>query len=161
MIREKNIQVEAIKIGTVIDHIPAHFGFKILSLFCLSNTEKRITIGLNLPSQVLERKDLIKIENFFLTQDQINNLAIYAPYSTINCINDYEVIAKISPLLPEYVNKILICTNSNCISNSELINSCFRIKNYSGEIFLKCRYCENEFPYNILISNQINLFSSL
>ncbi|MGL5371673.1 MAG: aspartate carbamoyltransferase regulatory subunit, partial [Plesiomonas shigelloides] len=50
MERENKLQVEAIKNGTVIDHIPATIGIKILSLFKFSETRQRITVGLNLPS---------------------------------------------------------------------------------------------------------------
>ena len=63
MTHDNKLQVEAIKRGTVIDHIPAQVGFKLLSLFRLTETDQRITIGLNLPSGELGRKDLIKIEN--------------------------------------------------------------------------------------------------
>ena len=66
MTHDNKLQVEAIKRGTVIDHIPAQVGFKLLSLFRLTETDQRITIGLNLPSGELGRKDLIKIENTFL-----------------------------------------------------------------------------------------------
>ena len=61
MTHDNKLQVEAIKRGTVIDHIPAQVGFKLLSLFRLTETDQRITIGLNLPSGELGRKDLIKI----------------------------------------------------------------------------------------------------
>ena len=50
MTHDNKLQVEAIKRGTVIDHIPAQIGFKLLSLFKLTETDQRITIGLNLPS---------------------------------------------------------------------------------------------------------------
>ncbi len=50
MTHDNKLQVEAIKCGTVIDHIPAQVGFKLLSLFKLTETDQRITIGLNLPS---------------------------------------------------------------------------------------------------------------
>lgn len=33
MTHDNKLQVEAIKCGTVIDHIPAQVGFKLLSLF--------------------------------------------------------------------------------------------------------------------------------
>lgn len=49
MTHDNKLQVEAIKCGTVIDHIPAQVGFKLLSLFKLTETDQRITIGLNLP----------------------------------------------------------------------------------------------------------------
>lgn len=60
MTHDNKLQVEAIKRGTVIDHIPAQIGFKLLSLFKLTETDQRITIGLNLPSGEMGRKDLIK-----------------------------------------------------------------------------------------------------
>ena len=79
MTHDNKLQVEAIKRGTVIDHIPAQIGFKLLSLFKLTETDQRITIGLNLPSGEMGRKDLIKIENTFLSEDQVDQLALYAP----------------------------------------------------------------------------------
>lgn len=57
MTHDNKLQVEAIKRGTVIDHIPAQIGFKLLSLFKLTETDQRITIGLNLPSGEMGRKD--------------------------------------------------------------------------------------------------------
>ncbi len=79
MTHDNKLQVEAIKRGTVIDHIPAQVGFKLLTLFKLTETDQRITIGLNLPSGEMGRKDLIKIENTFLTDEQVNQLSLYAP----------------------------------------------------------------------------------
>ncbi len=83
MTHDNKLQVEAIKCGTVIDHIPAQVGFKLLSLFKLTETDQRITIGLNLPSGEMGRKDLIKIENTFLTDEQVNQLALYAPQAPL------------------------------------------------------------------------------
>ncbi|WP_033853007.1 aspartate carbamoyltransferase regulatory subunit, partial [Yersinia wautersii] len=96
MTQDYKLQVEAIKCGTVIDHIPAQIGFKLLSLFKLTATDQRITIGLNLPSKRSGRKDLIKIENTFLTEQQANQLAMYAPDATVNRIDNYEVVKKLT-----------------------------------------------------------------
>ncbi|VDR30176.1 Aspartate carbamoyltransferase regulatory chain [Raoultella terrigena] len=98
MTHDNKLQVEAIKRGTVIDHIPAQVGFKLLTLFKLTETDQRITIGLNLPSGEMGRKDLIKIENTFLTDEQVNQLALYAPLATVNRIDDYEVVASRAPI---------------------------------------------------------------
>lgn len=43
MTHDNKLQVEAIKRGTVIDHIPAQVGFKLLTLFKLTETDQRIT----------------------------------------------------------------------------------------------------------------------
>ncbi len=147
------LQVEAIRSGTVIDHIPAQVGFKLLWLFRLTETDQRITIGLNLPSGELQRKDLIKIENTFLNNDQINQLAVYAPNATVNRINDYKVVAKITPMLPEVIERVLICPNSNCITRAERIDSHFTVKHRPDEIHLQCRYCEKEFAHHVVLSS--------
>ncbi|WP_284443053.1 aspartate carbamoyltransferase regulatory subunit [Buchnera aphidicola] len=149
------LQVEAIKSGSVIDHIPAHIGFKLLSLFRFTETEKRITIGLNLPSKKLGKKDIIKIENTFLSDDQINQLAIYSPHATVNYINAYNLVRKVFPTLPEKIDRILICPNSNCVSNHNLIASSFIFKkDQFCNMNLKCKYCEKEFSKNIVLSYQ-------
>ncbi|CAK6496900.1 MAG: aspartate carbamoyltransferase regulatory subunit [Pantoea sp.] len=153
MTHDNKLQVEAIKRGTVIDHIPAQVGFKLLSLFRLTETDQRITIGLNLPSGELGRKDLIKIENTFLTEDQINQLAVYAPHATVNRIDDYEVVAKIAPTLPERIERVLTCPNGNCISRSEPVFSSFAVKKRDAEVVLTCKYCEKAFAHHVVLGH--------
>jgi aspartate carbamoyltransferase regulatory subunit len=151
--QNNKLQVEAIKSGSVIDHIPAHIGFKLLSLFRFTETEKRITIGFNLPSEKLGIKDIIKIEDTFLSDDQINQLAIYAPDATVNYINQYNLVGKIFPALPKQIDRILICPNSNCVSHNNFIHSSFLVK--KDNFFntnLKCKYCEKEFSKTIVLS---------
>ncbi|WP_312140523.1 aspartate carbamoyltransferase regulatory subunit [Pantoea septica] len=153
MTHDNKLQVEAIKRGTVIDHIPAQVGFKLLSLFRLTETDQRITIGLNLPSGELGRKDLIKIENTFLTEDQINQLAVYAPHATVNRIDDYEVVAKIAPTLPERIERVLTCPNGNCISRSEPVFFSFAVKKRDAEVVLTCKYCEKAFAHHVVLGH--------
>ena len=153
MTHDNKLQVEAIKRGTVIDHIPAQVGFKLLTLFQLTETEQRITIGLNLPSREQGRKDLIKIENTFLTDEQVNQLALYAPHATVNRIDEYEVVGKSRPTLPERIDKVLICPNSNCISRSEPVYSSFAVKKRGEDISLKCKYCEKEFAHHVVLAD--------
>lgn len=153
MTQDNKLQVEAIKRGTVIDHIPAQIGFKLLSLFRLTETDQRITIGLNLPSGEMGRKDLIKIENTFLTDDQINQLAVYAPHATVNRIDEYEVVGKISPTLPDRIERVLTCPNSNCISRNEPVCSSFAVRKRHDAVQLKCKYCEKEFAHHVVLAN--------
>ena len=101
MSKETQLKVEAIKNGTVIDHIPANIGIKVLKLFDMHNSNQRVTIGLNLPSSALGGKDLLKIENVFVTEEQASKLALYAPHATVNQIEDYEVVKKLPLELPE------------------------------------------------------------
>ena len=153
MTHDNKLQVEAIKRGTVIDHIPAQVGFKLLTLFQLTETDQRITIGLNLPSKEQGRKDLIKIENTFLTDEQVNKLALYAPHATVNRIDEYEVVGKSKPSLPSRIDKVLVCPNTNCISRSEPVHSSFAVKKRDENISLKCKYCEKEFAHHVVLAD--------
>lgn len=63
----------------MIDHIPAKIGIKVLRLFEMDNSSEKVTIGLNLPSSALGSKDLLKIENTFITEEQAQKLSLYAP----------------------------------------------------------------------------------
>lgn len=151
MTHDNKLQVEAIKCGTVIDHIPAHVGFKLLTLFKLTETDRRVTIGLNLPSNAQGSKDLIKIEDVFLSEEQVNQLAIYAPRATVNCIENYSVVRKMVPSLPERIDSVLTCPNSNCVSRSEPVCSSFSVRARAGEVLLKCKYCEKEFEHHAVM----------
>lgn len=153
MTHDNKLQVEAIKRGTVIDHIPALVGFKLLTLFQLTETDQRITIGLNLPSREQGRKDLIKIENTFLTDEQVDQLAMYAPHATVNRIEEYEVVGKSKPKLPERIEKVLVCPNTNCISRSEPVHSSFAVRKRGEDISLKCKYCEKEFAHHVVLAD--------
>ena len=65
MSKQNQLQVEAIKNGTVIDHIPAHIGIKVLKLFKMDNANERVTVGLNSPSSALGARltDRLKIHS--------------------------------------------------------------------------------------------------
>jgi len=139
MTHDNKLQVEAIKRGTVIDHIPAQVGFKLLTLFKLTETDQRITIGLNLPSGEMD--------------EQVNQLALYAPHATVNRIDDYEVVGKSRPNLPDRINSVLVCPNSNCISHAEPVSSSFAVKKRENDIALKCKYCEKEFSHYVVLAN--------
>lgn len=153
MNKDNKLQVEAISSGTVIDHIPAYVGFKLLTLFNLTKTDQRVTIGLNLPSNALGKKDLIKIENTFLTEDQANQLSIYAPKATVNRIENYEVVRKLTLSLPETIDGVLKCPNSNCVSRFERNTSNFAVKQVNNKIRLQCNYCEKEFDHQTVIKS--------
>ncbi|EAS63197.1 aspartate carbamoyltransferase regulatory subunit [Photobacterium angustum] len=150
MSKETQLKVEAIKNGTVIDHVPAHVGIKVLKLFNMDNSNQRVTIGLNLPSSALGAKDLIKIENVFINEDQANQLALYAPKATVNQIENYEVVKKLNLSLPDFISAVFKCPNTNCISHGEPVSSGFKVLTKKADIQLKCKYCEKVFSREIV-----------
>ena len=150
MAKETQLQVEAIKNGTVIDHIPAQVGIKVLKLFSMDKTNQRVTVGLNLPSSALGHKDLLKIENVFINEEQASKLALYAPHATVNQIENYQVVRKLALDLPEQVNNVFECPNSNCITHGEPVESSFRVFEKNNDVRLKCKYCEKVFSREIV-----------
>ncbi len=143
------LQVEAIRNGSVIDHIPAGQGINILKHFKMldtTQTSNQITVGFNLPSRTMGAKDLIKISNLRLTREQINRLSMFAPDATVNIIEDYEVVGKLQPELPEKIENVYWCPNTNCISNCEpAVSTCFYLIKKASGLRLKCKYCEKAF----------------
>ncbi|MGL5285192.1 aspartate carbamoyltransferase regulatory subunit [Aeromonas sp. RU39B] len=146
----EKMQVEAICNGSVIDHIPAGQGIKILKLFQLVETSERITVGFNLKSGQLGKKDLIKIENTRLTEEQANQLALFAPKATVNIIEEFEVVKKHQLELPAFIEGVFECPNSNCISHSEPVPTHFKVREVKGEVRMKCKYCEKSFTQDIV-----------
>ena len=141
---QKKLQVEAIEHGSVIDHIPAQQGVKILKFFKFTQTQEKITVGLNLATHSGEAKDLIKIENTFFNDQQANQLALFAPHATINQIKDFKVVNKFQVQLPRSFIGVLVCPNSNCISHNEPVDSRFYV-HQKRNLKLKCHYCEKSF----------------
>ena len=89
-------------------------------------------------------KDLIKVENTFISDEQANQLALFAPQATINQIKDFKVVNKFQVQLPDAFIGVLSCPNSNCICHNEPVKTRFYVKN-NTQLKLKCHYCEKTF----------------
>ena len=141
----KTLSVSAIKNGTVIDHIRAGQALRIMKLLRVLDNKNKVTLGLNLPSKSIGLKDLIKIENRVLTNDEANEIVTFAPEATINIIKDFEVTQKIKTHLPKTIINIFICPNPICITHNEPIESHFMIQEQGKQMQLICHYCEKSF----------------
>jgi aspartate carbamoyltransferase regulatory subunit len=128
--------------GTVIDHIPAGRGLQISALLGLDRHTSRVTIGLNLVSRRLGKKDLIKVEQLELTPDEANQIALLAPRATINIVQEHRVARKFQVTTPEVIERIIVCPNRRCITNCEPVATRFQVKRWQGETWLRCHYCE-------------------
>jgi aspartate carbamoyltransferase regulatory subunit len=139
--KDKFLEVSAIKDGTVIDHIPANSLFKVISILCLEKDEGMITFGTNLESQKLGKKAIIKLSDIFFKDKDINRIALIAPDAKLNIIKDYKVIEKRIVELPDEISGIAKCVNPLCITNHEKIQTKFLVTDKKN-ITLRCRYCE-------------------
>jgi len=140
---EKELQVKALKNGTVIDHIPSDKLFKVVSLLQLDSVTNQITIGNNLNSKIMGRKGIIKISDRYYKDEEISRIALIAPTAKINIIRDFEVIEKKVLILPDGFTGIVKCPNPKCITNNEPMKTRFEVISKSP-IVLRCPYCERE-----------------
>ena len=151
---QSELMVRRIKEGTVIDHIDEGKGIQVLDALRIDGKDgSLITIALNVPSGKSKKKDIIKVENKFLKDDDTNKIAIISPKATINIIKNYKLIEKRRVSLPNEIDRIFRCSNPDCITNSaEHIESVMDLIDKETMI-LKCRYCArildvNEIKYN-------------
>jgi aspartate carbamoyltransferase regulatory subunit len=142
---EKTLSVSAIENGTVIDHIPPGCAVTIIHLLKLQGHPNQVTVGLNLKSRRLGLKDLIKIENRFLSEKEAHDIAVFAPLATLSLIRDFQVEKKIQAELPKIIEKILACPNPRCVTRHEPIPSAFSVEEFRGKVSLRCTYCEKRF----------------
>ena len=152
--QESELIVRRIKEGTVIDHIDGGKGLQVLNALGINGSDgSLITIALNVPSGKFKKKDIIKVENRFLKDDDTNKLAVIAPKATVNIIKNYRLVEKRRVSLPNEIDRIFRCSNPDCITNSsERIESVMDVVE-KETLVLKCRYCGrildvNEIKYN-------------
>ncbi len=140
----KELKVQPIKDGTVIDHITPGNALKVLKILGIEGKEESIiSIAINVVGK-RGKKDIVKIENRELDSNEVNKIALIAPNATINIIRNYEVIEKRRVVVPDEIIGIVRCPNPNCISNSkEPIKSKF-IVTKRQPLRIKCYYCERE-----------------
>ena len=141
--KKEELQVVALKNGTVIDHIPTDKLFTVVSLLGLKNSESNITIGNNLTSKKLGKKGLIKVADRFFSDEEISRLSVVAPNVKLSIIRDYEVVEKKEVIMPDVVKGIVKCSNPKCITNNEPMTTIFHVLCKENGI-LKCHYCEKE-----------------
>ena len=141
----KTLSVSAICHGTVIDHIPEGQAIRIIDLLSLLKRPHQIMIGVKLNSTRTGKKDLLKIENCLLTEEEISQVVAFAPAATINLIENFSVIRKMSTVLPPVIHAVFICPNAACITHTENIPSFFHLSAENCRVSLACHYCEKNF----------------
>ena len=139
---DHDLIVRRIKDGTVIDHLKAGKGLQVLNALGINGSDGSvITIALNVPSAKISKKDIIKVENRFLKDDDTNKLALISPEATVNIIKGYKLVEKRRVTLPNKIERIFRCSNPDCISNSnEKIESIMDVIDKTG-LVLRCKYC--------------------
>jgi aspartate carbamoyltransferase regulatory subunit len=89
-------RVGKIQYGTVIDHISAGKGTKVIEALDLAKSDKAVSMWMNVQSKRLGKKDIVKIEGVNLDPKEIApKILSFAPKATVNLIRNSKVITKV------------------------------------------------------------------
>jgi len=136
---DHELRVAKIRNGTVIDHVSGGQALNVLSILGIDGSEGLgVSVGMNVPSDRLGHKDVVKVEDRELSQSEVDVISLIAPEATINIIRDFEVVQKNRVDRPETVIGLLSCPNRNCITNAdEPVESKFTVVDDG----VRCAYC--------------------
>jgi aspartate carbamoyltransferase regulatory subunit len=140
MTSDRELRVSKIQSGTVIDHITSGQALNVLAILGIDGTDGEVvSIGINVPSDRLGTKDIVKVEGRELSQSELDVLSLTAPVATINIIRDYDVVEKHRVDRPTEVTGVLQCPNHNCITTEdEPVASQFEVLDDG----VRCVYCD-------------------
>ena len=136
------LKVEKIANGTVIDHIKAGKGLRVLQILNIQvDYPGKVALVMNVPSNKMGVKDIVKIADKHIDEKTADRIALIAPDASLNIIKDFEVVEKRKVKLRNRLSGIATCPNPNCITNQEKIESDFK---FDGK-GVRCLYCERLF----------------
>ena len=136
---DHELRVSKIRNGTVIDHVRGGQALNVLAILGIDGTQnEQVSIGMNVPSDRLARKDIVKVEGRELSQEEVDVISLIAPDATINIVRDYDVTSKHRVERPRQVEGVLTCPNTTCITTEdEPVTSRFEVLDDG----VRCAYC--------------------
>ncbi|WP_276271394.1 aspartate carbamoyltransferase regulatory subunit [Haloarcula litorea] len=137
---DQQLRVSKIRNGTVIDHIAGGQSLNVLAILGIDGTSgDSVSVAMNMPSDRLGKKDIVKVEGRELSQDEVDVLSLIAPAASINIIREYDVVEKHRVERPEVVEGVLECPNRGCITTEdEPVDSRFAVVDDG----VRCEYCD-------------------
>jgi len=137
---EEGMRVARIRDGTVIDHVRAGQALNVLRVLGIDGEGgETVSVGMNVPSDRLGEKDVVKVEGRELSQAEVDVISLIAPDATLNLIRDYGVVEKRRVSRPDRVAGVVACPNPRCITTAdEPVDATFEVL-ADG---LRCEYCD-------------------
>lgn len=136
------MNIDSIKNGIVIDHIPAGSGMKLYELLRLGKLDCPVAIIKNAVSSAMGKKDIIKIDADIPVNLDI--IGYVAPNVTINIIRDGTLCEKRAISLPTTLKNVIKCKNPRCITSTEQeIDHVFKLEDAKNRVY-RCVYCETK-----------------
>lgn len=136
------MNIDSIKNGIVIDHIPAGRSMTLYRLLGLDSLDCSIAIIKNVTSKKMGRKDIIKIDSQL--DVNLDLLGFIDPDITVNIIKDGVRVEKKQMALPEEITGVLACKNPRCITSVEQeLPQRFKLTDRENKVY-RCVYCETK-----------------
>tara|TARA_B100000678_G_scaffold95358_1_gene79765 strand:+ start:93 stop:560 length:468 start_codon:yes stop_codon:yes gene_type:complete len=150
-------RVTAIRNGTVVDHIPAGHALQVIQMLRINMTRTTpVSLVMNVPSDKLGRKDVLKVEDRELNQEELDRLALIAPTASIAIIRNHAVAEKLKVELADDLINIASCSFSNCITKNVREPLPQRLRVISRDpLEVRCYYCGRDQDLKELIENII------
>ncbi|GGM54340.1 aspartate carbamoyltransferase regulatory subunit [Halarchaeum rubridurum] len=138
--KDTELRISKIRDGTVIDHVPAGEALHVLAILGIDGSGgEGVSLGMNVPSETMGHKDIVKVEGREMSQAELDVLSLIAPDATVNIVRDYAVAEKTEIEPPEQVAGLLSCPNRHCITNAgEPVETRFDVLDEG----VRCAYCE-------------------
>lgn len=139
------LNIDSIKNGIVIDHIKAGRGMKIFNYLKLNEAEYSVALIMNVQSKMLQKKDIIKIENNI--DLNLDVLGLIDSDITLNIIENEVISNKIKTRLPETVENVIKCQNPRCITSIEkdIPHEFYLVSRENKEY--RCKYCDELYEF--------------
>ena len=136
-------RVSAICNGTVIEHIPSGSAVQVMRMLHIDGSHSNpISLVMNVPSSKVGSKDVLKIEDRELSQEELDRLALIAPSASIAIILNYGVAEKRQIELGSELINIARCSFFNCITQNPNEPLPHRLQVVSKDpLEIRCAYC--------------------
>ena len=136
------MNIDAVKNGIVLDHIPAGKSMEIYKMLELEKLDCQVAIIRNASSGKRGKKDILKIDTEMDLDFAV--LGYIAPGTTVNIIRNGQRVEKRYLDLPEEVRGVIHCKNPRCITSVEQeLEQVFRLTDRENRVY-RCLYCESK-----------------
>ena len=136
------MNIDSIKNGFVIDHIPAGKGMEIYRLLKLDELDCSVALIKNVGSVKMGKKDIIKVDSDI--DFNMDILGFVDPGITVNVIRNGTIVEKKTMKLPEELVDVIQCKNPRCITTTEQeLKQIFRLTDRENRVY-RCFYCESK-----------------
>lgn len=142
----RQMLVSKIENGTVIDKIPPGKSIQILRILHIDeNSIDTVAVAIKVTSQSMGRKDIIKLTNRYLEDDELKKIWLIAPNAIVSIVNDFSISDKFNLASRELSNEfsgVLTCINPTCATNyREPVIPKFLLMR-RDPLLIRCLYCD-------------------